>query len=393
MPPVEFESDEDIEELHRAEGLEDCFQALEDIPTYVIPGETGLSDIRRLMKLARLLVETEIDPDAIDNARNMLIRDLDEEYKKVRESVSFMEEVEQVSQIESRLNIEFGEDLERIPEALSTEASPENIDDLFAEVGRALGEGLHKVFWRHLVQAGNDPETAKRQTIRLLRSEDLVDRIKRTARQSVTEWIAKYGKAIRSKPEESRQEYDDILGTAKDPEHSQLEMPQTIEARKASPKWERHIYVDAKGEYGPYKPLNTWERDILAQTLEAEGAIAWFRNPPRKRYAFCVPYEAKGKYAGLYPDFLVFRRENGSVTIDILDPHDVGREDSPAKAAGLAKFVDKHPDAFGRIILAIVSGGEIKTLDLKNEATRAHVRGVTTTQHLRALCLTRYRRG
>jgi hypothetical protein len=50
----------------------------------------------------------------------------------------------------------------------------------------------------------------------------------------------------------------------------------------------------------------------------------------------------------MYPDILVFRREAGKVKIDILDPHDESRKDAAEKAAGLARFAQKHHTAFGR---------------------------------------------
>jgi type III restriction enzyme len=88
----------------------------------------------------------------------------------------------------------------------------------------------------------------------------------------------------------------------------------------------------------------------------------------------------------LYPDFLVVREEqSGNLAVDILDPHSLSLEDAPAKAAGLARYADKHAPDFGRIELIIVDRRQIQRIDLKDEVRRAKVRAVQTHAHLRQL--------
>ena len=69
----------------------------------------------------------------------------------------------------------------------------------------------------------------------------------------------------------------------------------------------------------------------------------------------------------------------------MLDPHRMDLEDAPAKAAGLARYADKHWHEFGRIELIIVEGDEVRRMDLCDERVRDRVRGVNDHTHLRDL--------
>ena len=54
----------------------------------------------------------------------------------------------------------------------------------------------------------------------------------------------------------------------------------------------------------------------------------------------------------MYPDFLVFRREEGGFgyIVDVLEPHDPSRIDNLGKAKGMAEYARQNPGV-GRIQL------------------------------------------
>jgi type III restriction enzyme len=78
----------------------------------------------------------------------------------------------------------------------------------------------------------------------------------------------------------------------------------------------------------------------------------------------------------------VFRREDGKVKIDILDPHDDSRADAAEKATGLADFARKHGASFGRIEMIRIARGQIQRLRLHQESVRDKVLKVTDLKHL-----------
>jgi hypothetical protein len=110
--------------------------------------------------------------------------------------------------------------------------------------------------------------------------------------------------------------------------------------------------------------------------------VAWFRNPPRKPWALCVPRKDGTIYRGVYPDFVVFRKTLSGVIADIVDPHLLDDSEAPARAQGLAQYAANHADSFGRIDLIIYDGPNDETgkrLDLVDESVRAKVAGDTNT--------------
>ena len=117
------------------------------------------------------------------------------------------------------------------------------------------------------------------------------------------------------------------------------------------------------------------------------GAVCWLRNLDRKSWALEIPYEVNGVATPMYPDLLIVRIDTYGYIYDILEPHDDSRKDNCPKAVGLAKFADKHHDAFGRIQLIREKNGpdghkHFYRLDMSKVSIRNKVRGITTNPEL-----------
>jgi len=383
MPPVDIEDDDDFISLSRLPRSEECFRELSLIPSYVLPGRTRITDTRRLMKLARLLVNDDIEKGAIDAALDTVVNTLDAEHRSRSEDEEFKKIIDAIRKIEiQEQRLTFGADLEEIPGTFWAELSVEDLDDLFAAVGRRIGEGLHKAYWRHRA-AARTIEEAKIETIAVLSATSAIESVNAAAGSMVRGWLERYASAIRALTESERQGYDEIRMTARDPQLTTLDMPDRIDARRGVTSYDHHLYAELDGKF--HATLNKWEEQAIRSELREPRRIGWLRNLPRKRYSLCVPYQVAGDVRPLYPDLLVFRQTDHGIKVDIVDPHRVDLEDSAPKAAGLARFVDRHPSAFGRVVLMIVNDEEAKCLDLNDHIIRARVKGVTTNQHLRDL--------
>lgn len=385
LPPTEVRLGEQALTLERAADSDEAFAALERLPSYVVPRAKKSSEVNRLMKLSRRLSQDEIDLDAQEKAKDVLLGVLRSEYERVKSSEGFRAVVEEKGKVEVRI-VDWrlwgalGDDAETI----ELDVSAENVDDLFDAVGRKLGEGLHKAWWKSRFE--EDPATkttAKLELFALCADSAVPRRVEATAQQTVQKWLKNHQTAIRRLPEGSQQAYNEVRKLAADPELAPIGYPTTIEEKKAGEVWRKHLYVDEKSLYST--KLNKWETKVVEEELGKEGLIGWLRNPPRKSWSLCVPYTLGGEQRPLYPDFLFVRSDSGELTVDLLDPHRMDLEDAPAKAAGLARYADKHGHEFGRIELIIVEGDEIKKLDLTDELVRDKVRGVNDHTHLRQL--------
>jgi hypothetical protein len=122
-------------------------------------------------------------------------------------------------------------------------------------------------------------------------------------------------------------------------------------------------------------------RQPLPWTIgEAEIArpnfVAWYRNPGSATPASLrIAYENDaGEWQSVQPDFIVVaRRDDGSLSASIVDPHGDHLADARGKLRALAAFADAHGDQFVRIESIARAGGGLRVLDLADAAVRAAV--------------------
>lgn len=388
VPPTEVETSKEAATLQRAEGAASIFEVLKKVPSYKVPTRRKVKQTRRVMKLARAVVGDGIDEKAIDTARNRVCGLLEARLAEKRKDPEFKEQVAGKSLISYGSRV-YDLTTQEYVESVSTEiaTSPENVDHLFAEGGRKIGEGLHVEFWQRLVasvEAVTDIRQAKIEVAVLLRDPEVLAAVEEAAEQLVNEWRKKHADDIESLPEKRLAVYDDIAGTSDKPTVIPLRHPMRVTWRRkegAEPR-DRHIYVDESGEF--VDDFNKLERDVLKE--EIPNSVGWLRNLDRKGWSLTVPYERRpGEYKPVYPDFLFFRENDGSIEVDILDPHGAHLDDAVMKAKGLAVYTEEHGHRFGRIELIDRVDGQLRRLDLKNKKTREQVKAVVTNDGLVAL--------
>lgn len=383
MPPTEVEEGAEVVTLHRRSGTDDCFALLESLPTYVIPRVARPKQTRRLMKMAHHLADDGLLDGAFDDARTLLLDTLRAALDVARSTAEFKALVDDIGELSLRIYEWRYGTADGTTDSLAVKASSENVDELFAHAGRKIGEGLHKVLWRDLVDCGGNVRVAKLHVTALLAMPGVVDNVETTAGDRVRDWLTTYKPKYRKLSEPQRQAYEEIAGLAVESELGALAFPTSIEGRVSAASWDKHLYVNPDDRYPAN--FNTWETEVLNLELARDDVVGWLRNPDRKPYSICVPYELGGQVRGLYPDFVFVRETDHGLVADILDPHRIDLVDAAPKAAALAKFADKHASDFGRVELIIKDGDELHRLDLGSEAVRAKVREVTTAEHLRAL--------
>jgi len=385
MPPVEVQNSEDVAELRAAKGTEKMFEVLSALPSYIVPRTRKASQVRRLMKLARLLTNDDIDEDAVSTAKDALLKTLNTEYNRLKKSAWFKTIVEDRGQIEiEAVNWDVGTDVVSGGASVKVDIASENVEDLFEATGRKLNEGLHKAWWRERVKgAPADRERAKLELFALGSQPEVIARVEEAASALVQKWLKSHGAAIEKLNGESRAMYDEVKYLAADPELNPIDYPSVIHVRQGKQAWQRHVYVDDNSEY--HADFYGSETEVLQRELKNKKIVGWLRNTDRKPWALCVPFDLGGEMRPMYPDFLFVRSEGSGLVVDIIEPHTISLSDAPAKAAGLAKFAAKHFDKFGRIELILIDGKNQKRLDLTDQATRNRVKAITLPQELRQL--------
>lgn len=389
LPQIEVKKGEDLVSLHRNPELGDCFEAAESIATYIVSSVRKASDIRRLMKLARRLSNDDILPAAIEEARDLILNELNAAYDSLKGTQQFNDLVKEHGTIDLRaVDYQYGLGDSDVAE-LQIPVTPENVDDLFDAAGRKIGDGLHKLYWKSRVANGSPSERMLRklETFALIGNRDVVLKLEEVSKAKLQEWFDQYwGSAIKKLSGDRKEPYHQIRQTAKDPEQVTLTLRETLQGKKATSKWNGHLYIDDEASF-PYDfSQSSWEKKVIEAEQVRDDYAGFLRNEPRKDWSLTIPYKKSGTVRPQYPDLLVFRREGEKVVVDILDPHNPNLSDWWQKAVGLADYAAKHGQDFGRIELIYIEGeDDIRRLDLTDETTRNAVRAVTSNDHLTQL--------
>jgi len=193
---------------------------------------------------------------------------------------------------------------------------------------------------------------------------------------------------IPEEPEKYRQTFRELQGAGADSIVENLDAPPNIEWTKAKKRWQRHLYVDPKGTFPEDFASSSWEPKVVETELKDASVVAWFRNPPRKPWSLCITRLDGTRYVPFFPDLIFFRKNEGGIIADLIDPHLLAAEDMPARAVRLAQYAQSHGHQYGRIEMVIYENskdGVGKRIDLTNETLREKVAQMTTTQQLRSL--------
>lgn len=384
--PIEVRIAKVVVELRKAPDSDALFAALEQIPSEIVPRKRRSSEVRRLMKFARLLANDGIDEDALTTATVTIVDALLDEYRKAEQSERFQRIVARQGTVE--IQSWFvpiaggGEGAHMAGAPTEVRLAAEDVDALFAATGRKLGDGLHLAWWKRRV--AEDPggrSNAKLELFALCTDGAALLRIEKAAQARSQEWLNKWRPALLRLSEAQKQLYDEVKHLATELQDTTLQYDPTIEVTRDPMAWKKHVYVDETGTY-PAK-LNTWEIATLKEELARKDFAGWLRNLPRKRWSMTVSYNLRGDLRPFYPDFLVIRKSGAGLVVDVLEPHDWTREDGPRKAAGLAQFAKRHWEQFGRIeIIHVDKDDHLWRLRLNDEDTRDVVAGVETTNAL-----------
>ncbi|MBN1461058.1 MAG: DEAD/DEAH box helicase family protein [Armatimonadetes bacterium] len=379
-----IEMGEDVQTLTRAASSEQAFALLESLPSSVIPRRPGANQVRRLMRLSRLLVNDHLDASAIDASKALLLAALEGERGRLLGQPEFEATLRNgsVLQVAQQSWGMLGE----LQDSHLGEYKVSDVDisAFFEYAGRRLAEGLNKQYWRNRVAAGVNSNDAKLELIALASDPTVIQRLEDEASARVSELVSQFASDIMAMGDSADERYGEIMALACEPEWRTVRYPETIEGHTAGDLWERHLYTDPSGHFA--ESFNEWEKALLQAELGDPHVLFWLRNPPRKPWSLCVPYlDDSDWHAGMYPDVLIVREDAGALKADLLDPHSVRLADCASRARGLARYAARNFPHFGRIQMIMLDGGTLRRLDLTKESVRNALREVQTAAQVLTL--------
>lgn len=273
------------------------------------------------------------------------------------------------------------------------------IEDAYKRAGRVITADLARTYSEHLAENGSENEDLEDALIEahtvvaaMGLVPDIKDYLDSEAEKLSNQWLTKYRVKIKKLSDERQDVYREIREMSAQPLDVDLARPtswlQTTHVREqngvevALPRFEKHLLCDEEGLFP--EELNTWEQNILSTELHRADNLAWYRNPDRpSQDSLGIVYDEDNDKKILRPDFLFFGKlDDGTVVVDIVDPHGHHLADSLHKLQGLAQYAETHSATYRRIEAVAELDGRYKFLDLKQEKVRAAVFSASSAKSL-----------
>ncbi|MDR3571712.1 MAG: DEAD/DEAH box helicase family protein [Candidatus Pacebacteria bacterium] len=357
-------------EYPRNAEFSEVFEHLAELPTYSVHRAPKMSDVKRALRLAGMLVQQGIDKEADDQLRAELtakIRELRDGYAK--KIPKWDDVVREGGEIDVDVTaVAIGEMAVANRRTTRFALSDENIEQLFEESGRLLasGEGLHRTYWKRYSDR-EESNKAKLELAAVVRQGDALPTLEKLAREKFDHLWKTNKNEIKKLPPAELGQFEQLLQASGRPEVEEWVLPDCIVEKPGTRVFGKHLFADQNGEFSA--TLNTWEAEFLAEAMARKDFVCWLRNLPRRDWAITVPYELAGEKP-FFPDFVIVRRKGANFEVDLLEPHDDTRTDTWAKVKGLAKFADKHHMDFGRLMVGRKKDGKIQVVDVSDNTVR-----------------------
>lgn len=169
---------EETVELTLDPGLTAAAAVVNTLPTYSIERVAKTSNVRRLVRLGRELAYDKIDKNALETYRTRLVSLLTEEREKRKGTKQFKDALSEAGRLDvRRVGVMYGRDGELSVEEMQLDVATKNVDDLYAQAGRLLGEGLHAAYVKTRIESARGKQrslaAAKKELHALLQLEDV----------------------------------------------------------------------------------------------------------------------------------------------------------------------------------------------------------------------------
>lgn len=342
-----------------------------------------------LYSLSRLLTQSNKYPSASDDVVDDIVKMIREYIKDLQRGNEYENMAKEV--MEFNLNTQiydiFGESVDNDFIHYMMTTTDTDIDRQFRRAEIKLGcEGVGHRYGRNFYDE-NNPNTYKIDVILFATDDNCMARLMNYAEVMFHQLNDNYRRKMVGMSEKFLKQYNSIVSDGDIISKHNFRLPEVItQPREVNgKKYNDHLFVDDSGT--ARINLNSWEEGVLIEEQAQADYVCWLRNPPRKPWSLCIPYEMGGEQKPAYPDFIIIRKdEDMDYVIDILEPHDPTRIDNLGKAKGFAEYARQNPGV-GRIQLIrmgkdAVGHNRFKRLDMAMSQVREKVSHVMTNDEL-----------
>ena len=345
--------------------------------------------LNSLYSLARLLRQSGKYQDATDDVLEEIVKMIREYVGDLKRNGKYDDMAKRIMefQMKSQVFDAFGETVDDNIVHMFMSSTDIDIDRQFRRAETKLGnEGVGNKYG-HYYYDEDDPNAYKIDVILYASNDDCYARLLAYAEKMFHKMNDDYRRKIVGLGDRFIKQYDAIVSNGDVVSKHNFRLPETISLpHEVNGKdYKDHLFVDDSGKVRIN--LNNWEEGVLIEEQGQADYVCWLRNPPRKPWSLCIPYEMGGEQKPAYPDFVIIRKDSDEeYVVDILEPHDPTRIDNLGKARGFAEYARQNPGV-GRIQLIrmgkdVVGHNRFKRLDMAMSAVRDKVARAMTNDEL-----------
>ena len=345
--------------------------------------------LNSLYSLARLLTQSGMYSTATDDILEEIVKMIREYAAGLRRDGKYEEMAKHVMEFEMKTQVfdVFGESIDDNIIYHFMSITDTDIDRQFRRAENKLGnEGVGNKYGRYFYNP-DDPNEFKIDVILYAADDNCIARLMSYAERMFHKMNDDYRRKIVGLEERFIKQYNTIVSDGDIVSKHNFRLPETItQPREINGRnYTDHLFVDDSGT--AKINLNNWEEGVLEEEQSQADFVCWLRNPPRKPWSLCVPYEMGGEQKPAYPDFIIVRKDSDmEYVIDILEPHDPTRIDNLGKAKGFAEYARQNPGV-GRIqLIRMGKDGagkkRFKRLDMAKSLVRDKVSRAMTNDEL-----------
>lgn len=345
--------------------------------------------LNSLYSLARLLRQSGKYLDATDDVLEEIVKMIRKYVDSLKHSGKYEEMAQEIMEFQMRSQVfdVFGGSVDNNIVHTFMSTTDIDIDRQFHRAEAKLGnEGVGNKYGNYYYDE-DDANAYKMDVILYASNDDCYEQLLAYAKKAFHKMNDNYRRKIVRLEDRFIKQYNTIVSDGDIVSKHNFRLPETISLphEEDGKAYNDHLFVDDTGK--ACIKLNTWEEGVLMEEQRQVDYVCWLRNPPRKPWSLCIPYEMGGEQKPAYPDFVIIRKDDdGEYVVDILEPHDPSRTDNLGKAKGFAEYARQNPGV-GRIQLIrmgkdAVGHRRFKRLDMAMSAVRDKVSRAMTNDEL-----------
>lgn len=256
-----------------------------------------------LFKLARLLVQSDLCKTASKAVVADIVKMIHSYAESMRQSGKYDELADMVQQFKLSTQIfdVFGETVDNFSVHDLFTTTDTDIDRQFRLAETKLGnEGVGNEYGRQYFDV-DDPNMYKIDVIIFAADESCIRDLHTYAEKKFHDLNDQYRRYIaKIDSDRIRRQYDSVVSDGDVVSKHNFRLPETIQVphEDSGVAYRNHLFINSTTGTAVMN-LNTWEAGVIAEEEKRKDFVCWLRNPSKKSWSLCIPYEVDSEISRL----------------------------------------------------------------------------------------------